>query len=522
MSSDLVTDRRVALGGESSTRGIIAGNRSRLEWTGLVATAVWVLPLVAGGGASWVRIAVAGAVMVAAFMLWTPFDGPLRGRSAAAWTAHELRYRRTRRSADAVFVPAYQQPAASTAASGSSTKGRATRPAPVFEVPVCVGNVRVAGAVAVPGGMLAVLRHANPGRAHFLTVALEMRGEPAGQERDHDFGRSHEGWGSFLGSLAGDGSFVRTVQQVSRVVPYDMADHSMWIGQRVPAGTSALLTASYVELLDAAGVHTEQHRTWLVLRLPVTPRFALEARRAGAGPEGELALVRREVTAAVHRAGGYGIELRPLDEPRLGAVLRALQDPDHPIDMVAGMGFARGWLRWDGQDRRAVTVTGAERTWYTRTAVVTARQVQAGRLSPQFLAPLVSDVFPSVVRTLSVTTDLTPAHVARTKAKRDVTLDTGRAREAAAQVSDGSAEQQLTASQQRLVDLRVGTKHHGASWAMTVTLCTPDLEELDAATRQVEAAAEASHITGMRWLDGWQEAGLAASLPLARGVAVHR
>ncbi|MCL3863029.1 SCO6880 family protein [Actinotalea sp. K2] len=519
----LLIDRRVVLGGESTGRGIVGGVRSRLEWAGMAATGVWVVPLVLGGVATWGRIAAAGAVLVAAFVFWTPFEGPLRGRSAAAWTAHAARFEWNRRRGGAVFVPAYAQREAVPATSGEQPAvSRAKKPAGVFDVPVVVGNARVIGTVQVAGGALAVVRHSNPGRTHFLTAALEMRGEPTGQERDHDFGRAYEGWGAFCATLAGDASFVRGLQQVSRVVPYDTADHSMWVGRHVPPGTSALLTDSYVELLDTAAAMTEQHRTWLVLRLPVTPRFALEARRLGAGAQGELALARREVVAAMHRAAGYGIDLRPLDEARLGAVLRSLQDPDHPIDMVAGMDWARGWLAWDARDRRDLVVTGTERSWHTRTAVITARQVQAGHLAPNFLSPLVSGVSPSVVRTLSVMIDLVPAHAARAKAKSDVTLDIGRAREAARQVSDGSAEQQLTASQQRLADLRVGTGYHGANWSMTVTLCTADLEELDAATRQIEAAAEASHITGLRWLDGWQEAGLAAGLPLARGMAVRR
>lgn len=512
-----VVDRRVVLGGETRSRGIISGARSRLEWAGMTVTALWAVPLIVGSGGSWLKMGAAGVVVTAAFLVWTPFNGPLGGRSLAAVAAHEVRYQVVRRSVDAVFVPRYLQ----VAAPAPATKGR-RKPVGAYDVPVPVGNARVVGTVTTRAGALAVVRTSNPGRTHFFTVALEMRGESVGLETDHDFGRSHQGWGSFCASLAGDASFIRTVQQVTRVVPYDTADHSMWAARRIPAGTDELLTGSYIELLDQISMHTEQHRTWLVLRVPASPRFVLEARRLSPGQDGELMLVRREVEAAMHRAAGYGLALRPLEESRLGAVIRSLQDPDYPLDMVAEMDWTRSWLTWDARPRREVVISGQDRSWYTRTGVISAAQVEAGRLSPDFLHPLLSDVAPSVVRTISTVIDLVPAHVARSRAKQDVTLDTGAAREALSRVSDGSEEQQLTVSQQRLADLRVSTRNHGAGWSMTITLATPDPGDLAAATRQIEAAAEEAHITGVRWMDGWQAAGLVASLPLARGMAVRR
>jgi len=513
-----VVDRRVVLGGETRSRGIISGARSRLEWAGMTATAMWAVPLIIGSAGSWVQIGAAGAVVAVAFLVWTPFHGPLGGRSVAALAAREARYQVNRRSAEAVFVPRYLQ----VAAPAATAKGGRRRPVVAYDVPAPVGNARVVGTISTRTGDLAVVRNSNPGRAHFFTVALEMRGDSVGLESEHDFGRSHQGWGSFCASLAGDASFIRTAQQVTRVVPYDTADHSMWAARRIPAGTNQLLTDSYIELLDQIAMHTEQHRTWLVLRVPVSPRYVLEARRLAVGQDGELMLLEREVEAAMHRAAGYGLALRPLDESRLGAVIRSLQDPDYPLDMVAEMDWARSWLTWDTRARREVVVSGQDRSWYTRTGVVSAVQVEAGRLSPDFLHPLLSDVAPSVVRTISTVIDLVPAHVARSRAKQDVTLDTGAAREALGRVSDGSEEQQLSVSQQRLADLRVSTRNHGAGWSMTITLCTPSAADLSAATRQIEAAAEEAHITEVRWMDGWHAAGLVASLPLARGMAVRR
>ena len=137
----------------------------------------------------------------------------------------------------------------------------------------------------------------NPGRTHFFTACFEMQGTTGGLEREHLFGRAHTDWGNFCAALAREGSFIRTVQQVSRVVPDDTADHSMWIASRIPAGTDPALVASYIALLDTAAVTREQHRTWLVLRLPVTAAFfplgaepgrRRRRRAAPGGPGGHL------------------------------------------------------------------------------------------------------------------------------------------------------------------------------------------------------------------------------------------
>jgi hypothetical protein len=518
-----VIDRRVVLGGETRTRGIVAGNRSRLEWAGMVLTGIWVVPIIASGTVSFGRAVGALVVLAVAFFVWTPFPGPLAGSSVAAWVAWESRHQLRRRRPGAVFVPRHQQVAASgTREAGPARTKSSPASAPVFDFPEAVGRVRVLALDLPSGAPLAVVWHLNPGRRHFCTVAFEVRGTSGGLERAHTWGRAHGDWASFCGALARDGSLIRTVQQISRVVPYDAADHAAWIAPRIPAGTDPHLVESYAALLDEASSTTEQHRTWLVLRLPITKAFDVAAWRLGSGDDGMLRLVAREVVAAMHRAAGYGMALRPLDERRLGAVIRALQDADHPIDDIAGLDFNRAWLTWDQRDRHKVVVEGINGQWHTRTAVVPGGAVEAGRLAPDFLDPLLSGVSPAVVRTISTVIDLVPAHVARGKATRAVTLDTGSSREAARRVSDGSEEQQLTASQQRLSDLRPGTRTHGANWSLSITLCARSDDELDAAARQIEGAAEEAHISGLRWLDGFHDGGLTASLPLARGMATRQ
>jgi hypothetical protein len=517
-----VIDRRVVLGGETRTRGIVAGDRTRIEWAGMILTALWVIPIITSGPISVGRAVGALLVLAVAFGLWTPFPGPLAGSSAAAWVAWESRHQLRRRRPGAIFVPRYQQVAAAAAREAGTARTKGARPsAPAFDFPEAVGRVRVLALDLPSGAPLAVVWHLNPGHKRFLTVAFEVQGTSGGLERAHTWGRAHGDWGSFCGALARDGSFIRTVQQISRVVPYDAADHSGWIAPRIPAGTDPHLVASYATLLDAASATTEQHRTWLVLRLPITKAFDLAAWRLGSGDDGMLRLVAREVVAAMHRASGYGMALRPLDERRLGAVIRALQDADRPIDDIAGVDFTSAWLTWDQRDRRKVVVSGINGPWHTRTAVVPASAVEAGRLAPDFLDPLLSGVSPAVVRTVSTVIDLIPAHIARSKATRAVTLDTGSSREAARRISDGSEDAQLTASQQRLSDLRPGTRTHGANWSLTVTLCARTDDELDAAGRQIEGAAEEAHIAGLRWLDGFHDSGLALSLPLARGMATR-
>lgn len=504
-----VIDRRVTLGGETLGRGIIAGTRSRLEWAGMILTALPVLPLLLGAEFTWWRLLVALVILGAAFLFWTPFPGLLGDRSIAGWIAGEVRFQVQRRR-EGEFVPAW------LATQDPSLTGVG------YTVPAALGVVGAHTVTLATGEQACVLRHSNPGRRHFYTVALEMLGETAGVEAEWTFGSAHEEWGRFCAMLARPTSFIRTVQQVTRVVPYDTADHTKWVFDRIPDGVDDRLAESYVQLLDLVGDHTEQHRSWLVLRLPVSPRFSAAAAMIERGDDGELALVAREVSAAIPRARAHGLEVRALDERRLAAVIRALQDASHPIDKIAGLDFERAWLPQDLRARRYVVVQGEGGPWFTRTAVVPRHGIEAGLFSPDFLHPLLSDVAPSVIRTISTVHDLLPAHIARKQAKNDVTLDRSATAEAASRVTDGSEGHQLTASTQRLVDLGAGKGNHGANWTVFITLAARSEQELATACGQIEDAAEAAHITELTYLDGQQGAGLVASLPLARGMGVHK
>ncbi|MGC5168696.1 SCO6880 family protein [Luteimicrobium sp. DT211] len=507
MSTQTV-DRRVVLGGETRSRGIIGGSRTRIEWLGLIATGAPAFLVLMGGGISWGSAAGAILVLALAFAVWTPVPGAfLRDRSAAAFIGEEISYRAHRRP----FTPRHL------------ADDKARHP---YVAPVAVGQVRVLSATLPTGEELAILRHTSPGRRHFYSAAVEMAGPAAGLDKESEFGEAHARWGRFCAILARPGSMIRTVQEVTRVVPYDTRDHTAWVMDLLPASPDPDLTASYVELLDMVGKQTEQHRSWLVLRLPVTPAFTLAAREHGQGEDGAARLVAAEVGGALERAAAQGLRVRPLDERRLSAVIRSLQDADYPIDQVhddgGPMSYARAWLPQDCKPRRHVVVQGSKSTWYTRTAIVPRTGITPGRLSPDFLHPLLSNVSPSVVRTIATTIDLVPAHIARRHAKDDVTHDRGASKEALGKVSDGSEDDQLTASQQRLADLKPSTGVHGANWAMSVTVTARDQKGLAAAVRQLEDAADEANITSLYWLDGKHAAGLITSLPLARGMEVRK
>ena len=499
-----VIDRRVMLGGETRPRGIVAGGRSKLEWAGMLATGAPALVVMFTGPLTWQRMALVALIIIVAVGLWTPFVWVFRGRSIAALVAEEVRFQVRRRQG--LFVPAHH---------GETVEGKEPS---AFVTPAPVGNAGAKSVTLPSGDELAVVHHTNQVPGHGYTVAFEMVGSTSGLETEWGFGAAHEAWGSFCARLARQGSHIRTVQEVMRVVPYDTADHTKWIGDRIPAAADPRLGQSYVELLDYIGGHTEQHRSWLVLRIPATTMFSADALRLGPGEEGRLRLLTEEVVDAMDRARDHGLALRPLDRRRLGAVLRSLQDAEHPIDQIAGRSFENSWLPWDSHSRRFVTVKAPSGDWLARTVRVPKYGIEAGMFAPDFLHPLLSDVSPSVVRTISTVINLTPAAQARGKARSDVTLDTGTAAAARGRVSDGSEDDQLTISQRRLRDLKAGSGHHGAGWGMTITMFARTQEELDAACRRIEAAAEKAKITELEYVDGQQEGGLVASLPLARGL----
>lgn len=512
----------VQLGGELSGRSILGGNRNKVEWwgmlTGLVLTAACALATIQWAWTIILWALVFGAV----FVVWSP--RPSTGHaSVMGWVGIRRRWTHHRRSGVLDYPGAV---AVQEADDGQP------------HLPISMGRMRGFEVELWPGredpGRVHVLRHRQQDETVY-TAVFEFRAQRAGVMTQMDGLRNHTGWGELEATLARQGSLVRDVQQVARVVPFDPADHVSWLIDELPDGPPQVLVQSYADLVDDRIATHEQNRTWLVVGIPAAGAFNSAAQRVSL-PEGaeeltaaekfelrESAVLAGELRRVVSRGRSVGMSFRPLSERREAAVFRSLQDPDVPLDKLDGADKYSMWLPWIGSDsRRYLRIQGSERDWYTRTAIVPRDGFASGPIPVDSLVPLLTGVNPPVIRTVTTHASLIPASAARAEAKSDVTTDRGTVSGNAAKVSGGEAEAQMSASQQRLDDLRPGSGIHGASWALAVTIQAASLDELEQATNQIEEAAADSNITSIVWQDSRHHLSLPMTLPLSMGVNHRR
>lgn len=508
----------VQLGGELQGRSIFGSSRNRLERIGMWSTlAVLVVAQLMVMRWSWTVLV--GAVLLATTVfVWSP--RPSFGhKSVVGMLAIPLRRRWNRRMKTLDTVGGE----AAEAAEGN-----------VPHLPAAVGTLRGFEIELWPGaehpGRVAVLRQRIHDQTQF-TMVLEFRAQQSGVVDGLEGLRNHAGWAKFQAVMARQGSLARHLQPVARIVPFDPADHVQWLIDALPDNAPEILVRSYAELVDGVISEQEQNRTWLTIGVPASREFyaaadrvvlpddmneASDRERADARTAVVLATELRRIISA-GRANGFSF--RELDERRLAAVTRSLQDPDQPLDRLEGADRFSMWLPWIGSESsRYLVIEGSQKRWYTRTAVVPRDGFAAGELPVDMLVPLLTGVNPAVVRTVSTHVTVVPATTARAEARDDLTMDRSAVQQKAKEVSDGTSEAQLTASQRRLQDLQPGSGVHGAEWALAVTIQAPDLEELERAVNAIEEAAAESHISNLDWQDHAHHLAMPLTLPLATGV----
>ncbi|GAA1027288.1 MULTISPECIES: SCO6880 family protein [Amycolatopsis] len=486
--------RTAMLGGEVASRGLLGklGRRGGIALGAVVLLAIW-LWLGVGGLAG--ILAGLGSVALGTAVLY-PWSG--RRSLADGWLrAWRFRWRRYRRVTEF------------------------TEEGPAGLPPV-LGQVAPLDLTGTPHEDMFVLRHSNPGELPYLSVVMEVDGQPQGLRTDAEFEAASARYGVLLAQLARDGSFIRGLQQINRILPHDPALHRAFVAARVSdrPGIESLVQ-SYEDLVDLTAHTAEQHRNYLVARFPLTPEFAAAARRHGVAEAGWAGLVREELARLAELVVRADLARpRVLGEQRTCAVLRSMQDPGFPVDQHEGVRWHNCWLGYRGERTRLVVGD----CWSHRVAVVLPEAMAAVPLGPHWLAPLLVEVNPAVIRTLSVRMEFVPARIARAQAVRDVAVD-GASRldtQGKGRIDDGTDEAMLSASRRRLGDLMPGSGHHGVEWSMAVSVTAADASELARACTRVENAAANCAVGWLEWQDTWHDAAMIATYPLARGMAVSR
>lgn len=507
-----MTGRTARLGGEVRPRGLLGGSRSRVGNI-VLGTALAAALLFAVGVSGLTGIGLGMAVFAAVFLLTR--QSPLTGRSPGRELALALRWRIRQRRGETELLPMHL--AKPVLAPRTKAERRAVRRW-MHSVRDQVPGLEGVQWLTSPGGV-AVLLHHPPGERPYLSVALEVDGQPPGLRAQRDYDRAAAAYGRLLARLAREDGLISGVQSVTRIVPLDSAAHERWADDHADPDAPRVLIESYAELVRMTAGVSEMVRHYLVLRLPLTVRLAQEAARYAPGESGyaRLAVVQAEWVSSLAVAADLR-NPRLMTPHRLAALLRHLQNPDYPIDQTVDVDPAT-WMRRQRAQRRAVVVDGR---WWHRVAAIPRSSVTAEPVHTRWIAPLLHGINTPVYRTISLTVAVQPAGRARRQAREDLTVDLGRRDEASRRgaVDDGTQAVQMSGSAQRLADLQPGSGIHGAYWTGWVAVSATGQDEVMHASTTVTDAAGECGIGYLDWMDLRHDEALPTTWPVWRGMEV--
>ncbi|MCT9626745.1 hypothetical protein HWD94_16670 [Pseudarthrobacter equi] len=518
--------RMVVVGGEVSRRGLFGGNRTGPEWAALSLTVlIAVAALLASGSNRLLGMIFAAVILLAGVALTTP--NKMTGHRSLGALYIEARHKRARRKNKTLtFVPVKFRELTRLVKAGKAERARADEKG-MIEVPVrhrnnaplMVGNVR-SFTVHTPAGPMTVFRHQGKIKEPYYTVTLEIMGSSSGIREENREDSGYVARGQLLARLARRQSLVSHVQSLSRAVPMDSADHLIWIKKRCATNVPRVLLESYGDLVEAVQSCSEQHRTYETFRVPRSETLRRRAEQLGGGDEGVGHAIYQEVRSAMAQASMMGSirDFRPLGPEQMAALLRHLQDPDFDIDDYEDADLMDCWQHLDGgASPMALVVNGH---WHTRTGYVPASAFSPEAIPVSALQSLISGIQPAVVHSVSMVIEIEDARKARGRARTDAAMDRAKEKQVAKSgvVTDGTEEVLMGASSQRLRDLKPGSGHHGASYALYISYSVESEDEILSTADVIEAAAADAGIEFIDWMDQRQDLALITTMPFTRGI----
>ena len=496
--------REVFLGGDVRSRRLFRGNRSDLEW-GLLLVAF----LLAGASLLSKNTLLIGAgILLFAAAVWWLTPTKSKPLSPAARQGRRWYYRWRR----AVGLTSFGQ------AEPVKVPWFLPRPKVTGNAPWAVGDVRWFTVTFRGGGSMVIFRHTMPGSEEdYFSVVLEVQGTTGALRSERNYEQPYIRWGEALTAMADEQSLVHAVQEIAHVMPADITDHLASIGAQLPDPYNELLVASYANLAEKLKTRSDNHRTFVALVFKSSAKLWKRASRSGGGDAGVGTAIWREVQRAVSKLNGPFSSIRVLDESRVAALIKGLQDPDIDIDVPLDGGLAQCWVPFTGDDPEQLLVN---EKWFTRTARIEGRKIATKALPVQTLAKLISSENDSFIRTVSAFHVLVPQDVARGEAQTDVTVDKGSAdaESGKGHIGDGSHQAALSGSQARLLDLQVGQPYQGVRLGLHITVKARDQYGLDEAVESMSGMAKKAGISSVDWLDERQDLAFLNTLPLGRGV----
>jgi hypothetical protein len=352
------------------------------------------------------------------------------------------------------------------------------------------------------------------------TATLAVRVAAFGLLDSSEQERRLERWGMVLAGLAREGTPVSRVQWIERSLPSDGDEIGRYLAeardQAVPVGSRSI--ASYLDLVDRAGIVTQDHELFLALQIE-RRRAARGIKRLGGGDEGACAVLVRELELLAERLQGAQIGVRGVLRPSsLAKALRVAYDPWSRIALA----------RMEARDPAAngVSVSGAgplaaEERWgsYSTDGACHASFLIATwpriEVPAVWLMPLLTQG--GVLRTVSVTME--PISLARAtreaEAARTADLEEEQLRREHGFVTKARTRRRQEANVRREAELSRG--HAELRFAGFVTVSARHEEELELSCERVEHAATQAHLE-LRRMWGMQAAGFTYTLPLGGGL----
>jgi len=491
--------------GPIERRGLVGGLRpGQVAVLGVCLVAAVVI-LNAGRSPALVLVAFAVALAGATLAFY-----PLYGRTAEEWAPVTLLWgtrlaRGGRR---------WRSPAPSQGSHGSTRDGDIETP---VALPAEVGPVQLLAA-PLKGEEVGVVK--DP-KANTYTAVLAVRVRSFGLLDRGEQERRLAGWGGVLAGLSRENSPVRRLQWVERTVPSDGDEVARYLQEErdttVPLASSSV--ASYIELVESAGLVTQDHELFLALQVDAR-RAWRQVKRLGKGDSGAIALLVRELEVVAERLVAADVQVQGALRPRMLA--RAIRDAYDPYGRTFRNRLATVDRDRAGVDPAQAWPVAVDRSWgeYRTDSALHATYWVAGwpriDVGATFLAPLLMQT--QVLRSVAVVMEpISPSQaIRRVEAARttDVADETTRQRQGFLTSARKRAQQDATARrEQELAD-----GHAEFRFAGFVTVSAADEEALERSCAEVEHAAQQARLELVR-LYGQQPEAFTFTLPLARGLA---
>lgn len=381
-------------------------------------------------------------------------------------------------------------------------------------------SFRVSG---TPDATVAVVKDR---RAQSYTVVLAVEGSTFALMETSMRSSRVAAWGAMLAQLCSENAVLSRLQVLERTVP-DSGDALARDWQRRGLRDGSFQAANYEQLLGAVNGSTQAHECFVAVSIDAR-RAGSEIRQAGGGDHGAAAVVVREVDKIAEGLRAAGVRVEGWCPPRLlGQIIRTAYDPTSHAQISRRGGASSDPAGGDpglasGVDPGICGPMRAENAWsYYRTDSAVHRcwwilqwprqHVDAGFLSPLLLAT-------QHRRAISLVLEpLTP-----TRANRRVTLrQSGVSSESVLRQRfrrRTTKRQEVEAGDvdRRETELVAG---HGL-YRMLGFICASadDLDELEAASGEIEALAQRSYLEVARLSGEHDQAFGVAALPLAQGL----